>query len=191
MERELIENENQNQLKQSDKFEIQNENELLPEKSEAKVNPRKIIRINQKVFYDNPIKDIQEKALREKIKLSPEEAKQFDIALSGTSATLVIQTAKKCYIAWVGDSQAVLGRKDRKAAAVKLTEPEHTPIDQNEKIRIYNHRGEVRTLTHDKKTRIYVRARMYPGLSTSRSLGDLLAHHIGVTSEPNIKIMDI
>ena len=32
---------------------------------------------------------------------------------------------------------------------------------------------------------------MYPGLSISRSLGDLLAHHIGVTSEPEIVIRDI
>jgi serine/threonine protein phosphatase PrpC len=32
---------------------------------------------------------------------------------------------------------------------------------------------------------------MYPGLSISRSLGDILAHHIGVTSEPKVKMMDI
>lgn len=32
---------------------------------------------------------------------------------------------------------------------------------------------------------------MYPGLSISRSLGDILAHHIGVTSEPDIKIHEI
>ena len=32
---------------------------------------------------------------------------------------------------------------------------------------------------------------MYPGLSISRSLGDLLAHHIGVTSCPDVKIVDI
>jgi hypothetical protein len=43
----------------------------------------------------------------------------------------------------------------------------------------------------DKKVRIYVRARMYPGLSISRSLGDILAHHIGVTSEPKVKVVDI
>lgn len=91
-------------------------------------------------------------------------------------------------MAWVGDSQISMGRKDRKVSAIKLTIPEHTPSDDNEKIRIYNRRGEVRSTAHDKKNRIYVRARMYPGLSTSRSLGDLLAHHIGVTSEPNIKI---
>ena len=30
--------------------------------------------------------------------------KMFDILLSGTSATLLIQTARKIYIGWVGDS---------------------------------------------------------------------------------------
>ena len=43
----------------------------------------------------------------------------------------------------------------------------------------------------DKKSKIYVRARMYPGLTITRSLGDLLAHHIGVTSEPDVKVHDI
>ena len=32
---------------------------------------------------------------------------------------------------------------------------------------------------------------MYPGLSISRSLGDLLAHHIGVTSEPQVAVREI
>ena len=32
---------------------------------------------------------------------------------------------------------------------------------------------------------------MYPGLTITRSLGDLLAHQIGVTSEPHVKIHDI
>ena len=43
----------------------------------------------------------------------------------------------------------------------------------------------------DKKSKIYVRARMYPGLSISRSLGDLLAHHIGVTSKPDVTVHEI
>ena len=33
---------------------------------------------------------------------------------------------------------------------------------------------------------MYVRARMYPGLSISRSIGDALAHEIGVVSIPDI-----
>ena len=43
----------------------------------------------------------------------------------------------------------------------------------------------------DLKPRVFVRGRTYPGLSTTRSLGDLLAHHIGVTSEPSFKIVHI
>ena len=60
--------------------------------------------------------------------------------------------------------------------------------------RIYTNRGEVKTgitLTGDKKPRIYVRGRTFPGISTSRSLGDLLAHHIGVTSEPSVRIINL
>ena len=32
---------------------------------------------------------------------------------------------------------------------------------------------------------------MYPGLSVSRSLGDLLAHHIGVKSEPDVHVYEL
>ena len=32
---------------------------------------------------------------------------------------------------------------------------------------------------------------MYAALKVSRSLGDLLAHHIGVKSEPNVCVQDI
>ena len=82
----------------------------------------------------------------------------------------------------------MLGKKDKKISAFPLTNPEHTPEIEHEKIRIYNNRGETRSCPLDKKVRIYVRARMYPGLSISRSLGDILAHHIGVTSEPNVDV---
>lgn len=70
-------------------------------------------------------------------------------------------------------------------------DPYHTPEQDEEKIRIYNSRGETRVSNFDKKSKIYVRGRMYPGLSISRSLGDLLAHHIGVKSEPNVKIIEL
>jgi len=85
----------------------------------------------------------------------------------------------------------VLGKRDRTPKPTELTQPEHVPSNSSEKIRIYNSRGEIRTSPLDKKMRIYVRARMYPGLSISRSLGDILAHHIGVTSEPNITVHKI
>lgn len=72
-----------------------------------------------------------------------------------------------------------------------MTYPPHLPTTQIEKIRIYNKRGEIRESPIDGKTRIYMRARMYPSLLNSRSIGDLLGHQIGVCSQPSIKIHDI
>ena len=125
-------------------------------------------------------------------KRSMAEQRYFDISLSGSTATLVIQLPRKIIIGYVGDSRVALQQKDGISSKKEfLTDYLHSPMEDEEKIRIYNNRGELRKNTIDKKCKIYVRARMYPGLPISRSLGDLLAHKIGVTSEPNIKIHEI
>jgi len=111
--------------------------------------------------------------------------------LSGTSATLVIQLPRKLIIGWVGDTLVSVQKREKVTKDLILTKPFHMPDVTTEKIRIYNNRGETRRNVFDKKSKIYVRGRMYPGLSVSRSLGDLLAHHIGVKSEPDIYIADI
>lgn len=72
-----------------------------------------------------------------------------------------------------------------------MTYPPHRPDLNNEKVRIYNKRGEIRESPIDGKSRIYIRTRMYPGLNVSRSIGDLISHQIGVKSEPDIRIHDI
>ena len=178
------------------------------QKEEAKVaslktkkdenQPRKIIKIGGKSKARfNSIKELQERAVFEKMReKGSEEYKKFDITLSGCSATIVIQTPSRFFLAWVGDCHAVLCKKERKLMSVKLTQQliEHTPSNQNELNRIYANRGEVKkgSLTSgDKKPRVFVRGRTYPGLSTTRSLGDLLAHHIGVTSEPSVRIVNM
>ena len=86
----------------------------------------------------------------------------------------------------MGDSNALIGSREKTRRTFKMTDPEHTPTNMSEKIRIYNNSGETRESPIDKKQRIYVRARMYPGLSISRSMGDVLAHYIGVISEPGL-----
>lgn len=117
--------------------------------------------------------------------------------MSGCSGTILIQTPQKIYLAWVGDSHAILCKKERKLQVERLTSEEsdeHTPANHKELLRIYKNRGEVRTaftLSGDRKPRVYVRGRTFPGLSMTRSLGDLLAHHIGVTSEPSVRIINI
>ena len=121
-----------------------------------------------------------------------------DVLLSGTSATVVIQTRKKIYIAWVGDSLIALQGSEKninqdfiKSEDLFMIYPPHIPTNQREKIRIYNNRGEIRESPLDGKSRVYMRARMYPALLNSRSLGDLLAHQIGVYSKPQLKIHEI
>ncbi|CAI2365044.1 unnamed protein product [Moneuplotes crassus] len=125
-----------------------------------------------------------------------------DLSLSGSTCTLAFHINRRIIMAYVGDSYACVGcrgkrfksggtanigqQKGKKAILLMPPEMDHTPKNMEEKIRIYNSSGEVRESAVDKKRRIYVRARMYPGLSISRSLGDALAHEIGVVSTPDI-----
>ena len=72
-------------------------------------------------------------------KRSVEEEKYFDIALSGTSATLVIQMPnKRLIIAYVGNSKVAIQNRDRVSKGMNLTEKSHSPDSNEEKIRIYN-----------------------------------------------------
>ena len=72
-----------------------------------------------------------------------------------------------------------------------MTYPPHKPDLQNEKVRIYSKRGEIRESPIDSKSRIYIRARMQPALNHTRTIGDLISHQIGVLTEPEIKIHEI
>ena len=141
------------------------------------------------------LEQAQLKLLKER---SQKEQKYFDIALSGTSATLVIHLPNnKLIIGYVGNGQVYIQKREKVAKDSNMkkggqenmfTTKAHSADDPTEKIRIYNNQGEIRSsnLDLDKKAKIYVRARMYPGLTISRSLGDLIAHQIGVSSKPEI-----
>jgi serine/threonine protein phosphatase PrpC len=78
------------------------------------------------------------------------------------------------YIGWVGDSQVTIwgNNKEKKA---NITTDAHKPDVPAEMFRIYDNRGEIRE-TADGKHRIFIRARMYPGLKVSRTIGDLIPH---------------
>ena len=65
-----------------------------------------------------------------------------------------------------------------------INKPTHKPDNDEEKFRIYNEKGEIRE-TSDGLARVFLRARMYPGLKISRTIGDLIPHQIGVISEPS------
>ena len=52
--------------------------------------------------------DEEEQDREERLSIRNEEENMMDILLSGTTATLIIQTQKKIYIGWVGDSLVAL-----------------------------------------------------------------------------------
>lgn len=52
--------------------------------------------------------DEEEQDREERLSIRNEEENMIDILLSGTTATLIIQTQKKIYIGWVGDSLVAL-----------------------------------------------------------------------------------
>ena len=97
--------------------------------------------------------------------------------MSGTTATLVIQLpSKKLIVAYVGDSRVAVQKREKVVKEQNNWTLPHSPDNNIEKIRIYNNQGEIRRSNQDKSNKIFVRARMYPGLTISRSLGDLIAH---------------
>jgi serine/threonine protein phosphatase PrpC len=52
--------------------------------------------------------DEEEQDREERLSIRNEEENMMDILLSGSTATLIIQTQKKIYIGWVGDSLVAL-----------------------------------------------------------------------------------
>lgn len=147
-------------------------------------------------FIDDPVTAIRNEDLINRVcnrNKGPngDAEKYFDILLSGTSATIIIicgpendqNTTRKIHIAWTGDCPALIWGNQRETFLSNT--PLHQPSVDAERFRIYNDRGEIRE-TDDGVQRVFLRGRMYPGIKTSRSIGDLIPHQIGVTSEPDV-----
>lgn len=112
---------------------------------------------------------------------------RFDCSLSGTTCTTIIHRDKNLHCAHVGDSRAILGKKDGgKFVAMNLTE-DHKPECPLEKKRIKENGGEVKKLDGDIPHRVFLKGKLYPGLAMSRSLGDLVGQSAGVTCVPEVK----
>ena len=69
---------------------------------------------------------------------------------SGTTASIIIHRENKLYIAHLGDTRAIIGRKQKNQnkKVYQLT-TDHAPTLKEEKIRIYNYGGEVKRLSTD------------------------------------------
>lgn len=94
----------------------------------------------------------------------------------GTTATVMVVINETVFIAWLGDSQAVLcrQREDNSCIPIPLT-TEHSPSVYEERIRIQKAGGHVKD------------GRVLGVLEVSRSIGDGQYKKLGVSCVPDIK----
>ena len=138
-------------------------------------------------FIENTIYKLVEKA---------NEA-NFNIDFSGTTCNLVFLLENKIICSNIGDSQCVLfkcSNEDRwNHEVISII---HKPDDPKEKERIIEMGGLVHPYydengIYEGPNRVYAKNKTYPGLSLSRSIGDLIGEEIGIISEPDIVIKEI
>ncbi|CAG9332429.1 unnamed protein product [Blepharisma stoltei] len=111
----------------------------------------------------------------------------YDCMMSGTTATTLLIKNKHIFIGHVGDSRAVLCLKNGEAIQAKRLTTDHKPTLPGELQRIQSCGGEVKQLPDDVPHRIFMKGKDYPGLSTSRALGDAIAQMVGVSPLPQFE----
>ena len=114
---------------------------------------------------------------------SIEASKDFDVFCSGSTAVVVRITKEKIICANCGDSRAIL--VNGLGNIVKLSR-DHKPELADEKRRIVAAGGRVDRIYGMGPYRVWFKDGDYPGLAMSRSIGDTLAHKVGVSNIPEI-----
>ena len=114
----------------------------------------------------------------------------FDSNFSGSTCIILFQLGNNIISCNVGDSRAILIKSNKEI--IELSH-DQKPEEENEKKRIENMGGIVsqcNDLYDDGKEggpfRVWMKGCDYPGIAMSRSIGDKIAHNIGVINEPEI-----
>jgi len=115
--------------------------------------------------------------------------KNFDVFNSGSTCVLVHITLNKIYCANCGDSRAILisGISNN---IIQLSH-DHKPELPEEKKRIEQSGGRVDRVYGMGPYRVWMKNDNYPGLAMSRSIGDGIAHNIGVSDIPEVLEFDV
>lgn len=121
---------------------------------------------------------------------------RIDCEFSGSTAVVSYLKGKTLTTAWVGDSRGVMGRHTPKGwEAIDLTN-DHKPTNPEEKARILRNNGRVERLVDEMGQpmgpyRVWLQYAWIPGLAMSRAIGDVLAHQVGVASEPEHSTVEL
>ena len=119
----------------------------------------------------------------------------FDSNFSGSTCIILFQLGNKLISSNVGDSRAILIKSNKEI--IELSK-DQKPDEENEKKRIENMGGIVsqcNDLYDDGREggpfRVWMKGCDYPGIAMSRSIGDKIAHSIGVINEPEVMIFNL
>ena len=116
---------------------------------------------------------------------------KIDTTFSGSTCVSLIFTPSKLLCINLGDSRCVIGKFDEKRWIAKALSFDHKPDLKMEKERIIKNGGRIEPYINDDgeyygPERVWLKNSNVPGLAMSRSFGDLVAHSVGVSSEPEI-----
>ena len=128
------------------------------------------------------------------------ETKSIETDISGTTSTTLLLMDNECLVANVGDSPAILGWQDvsSDSLSARLLYSEHTPKRTDERMRIKRSGGVVMTVDQrdgaepihenwreDEIPRVWsTDESKLPGCAFTRSIGNGIAHTLGVTAYP-------
>lgn len=116
----------------------------------------------------------------------------YDISQSGSTSTILFFINDLLVCSNVGDSQCYLFNcSEEELWTFEALSKQHLPSDEQEKKRIIDNGGEIHPYYEEDgifegPDRVYAKNKVYPGLSMTRTIGDLLAKKIGVISHPDI-----
>ena len=117
---------------------------------------------------------------------------KIDCSLSGSTCTTLIINLEKIICANLGDSRAVLAKYENGVYNAVNLSRDHKPNDPDEMKRILLKGGRIRPFYDEElkkylgPERVWLNNSDIPGLAMTRSIGDKVAHSVGVISEPEI-----
>jgi serine/threonine protein phosphatase PrpC len=124
-------------------------------------------------------------------------AAAINARLSGSTAVVTLLQGRRLTVAWVGDSRAMLVRREPGGAAtgIALTR-DHKPTSAAELARILAAGGRVERLSDASGRevgphRVWLPGAWVPGLAMSRALGDFVAGSVGVSAVPDTAVAEL
>ena len=122
--------------------------------------------------------------------------KSMESNMSGTTVVSLFLTTEKMISSNIGDSRAALFKYENGLYYCKNLTRDHKPSEPDENKRIISNNGRIKKCYDEdlKKylgpDRVWLKNKEEPGLAMSRSIGDKIAHTVGVSDEPEFKIFE-